>query len=54
MREEYRLIQDGATVAWATSLQEIRHYELVYSQDGPVTIQRRDDNGRWRKHVEAA
>lgn len=54
MKEEYRLIQDGETVACSNSLQEIRRYAAVYSQDGLVTIQSRDDNGRWRNHEEAA
>jgi hypothetical protein len=47
MRNEYRLLQDGMTVAGSTSLAEIQHYALVYGQDGPVTIQRRKERGRW-------
>jgi len=41
----YKLIQDGAVVAavecaehWQ-AIREIKHYALMYSQDGPVTIE---------------
>jgi len=49
MRNEYRLIQDGMVVAGSTSLADIRHYAAVYSQDGPVRIERRE-NGRWKEY----
>lgn len=45
-RYKYDLIQDGMVVASveATSKEEaekeIQHYALMYSQDGPVTIDR--------------
>jgi len=42
----YRLIQDGQVVASTEgehALREIKHYALVYAQDGPVTIQKRRD-----------
>jgi hypothetical protein len=45
---EYRIIQDGLPVAWATSLTEIAHYAAVYALDGPVVVQERPDKGRWR------
>lgn len=48
--DRYRLIQDGQPVAWtegSSAFAEISHYAAVYSQDGPVTIERRI-NGRWR------
>jgi hypothetical protein len=47
--KRFRLIQDGQVVASAegdNALAEIRHYALIYSQDGPVTIQKRH-NRRW-------
>lgn len=50
MSDRFRLIQDGIPVAWAegsNALGEIKHYALVYSQDGPVRIEWRV-NGRWR------
>ncbi len=48
--KEYRILQDGQPVAGANSLTEIRHYALVYGQDGPVTVQVRE-NGRWRNYA---
>jgi hypothetical protein len=47
MRNEYRILQDGMTVATSTSLADILHYAIVYGQDGPATVQERI-NGRWR------
>ena len=46
MNAEYRLIQDGQPVAWAdgptvAAYREIKHYEAVYSQDGPVQIEQK-------------
>jgi hypothetical protein len=49
---EYRILQDGMAVAGSTSLDDIRHYALVYSQDGPITVQVKD-SGRWRNYGEA-
>lgn len=43
----YKLIQDGMTVALVESVSkeqaeaEIQHYALIYSQDGPVKIERK-------------
>ena len=48
-QKEYRILQDGQPVAGSTSLAEIRHYALVYGQDGPVTVQVKD-GGRWRNY----
>ncbi len=47
---EYRLIQDGQPVAAVDgpddqARREIKHYAAVYSQDGPVHIQRRELDG---------
>lgn len=47
----YRLIQDGQVVAWVEAepvraLKEIRHYALIYSQDGPCHIELHR-KGRW-------
>jgi len=50
--DAYRIIQDGMMVARAEgqhSLREIMHYALVYSQDGPLRIERRV-NKRWRAY----
>ena len=47
--ERYRLVQDGIPVAWAdgsNAFREINHYAAVYSQDGPVKIQKRVC-GKW-------
>ena len=49
--ERWRLLQDGVPVAWADGARaanEIAHYALVYSSDGPVEIQYRH-NGRWKR-----
>lgn len=49
--ERYRLKQDGIPVAWSEgpgALRKIEHYALIYSQDGPVVIERHVE-GRWRK-----
>jgi len=46
----YRLIQDGIPVAWTDGINafaEINHYAAVYSQDGPVKIQKRHC-GKWK------
>lgn len=50
MCDSYRLIQDGYAVAWSNSFSEIMHYAAVYSQDGPVAIQVRNEKGRWVKY----
>ena len=47
---EYRLIQNGRTVAGVDgpddqARREIKHYAAVYSQDGPVHIQKRESDG---------
>lgn len=51
-RNRYRLVQDGQPVAWAQggerAYREIQYYAAVYSQDGPVTIERQR-NGRWHE-----
>jgi hypothetical protein len=49
---EYRLIQDGITVAEVCgpendAFQEIMHYAAIYSQDGLVQIERKVE-GEWR------
>ena len=46
MNAEYRLIQDGMTVAQVdgptvAAYREIKHYAAVYSQDGPVRIEQK-------------
>ncbi len=49
-RERYRLIQGGIPVAWSEgpgAVAEIRHYAMVYGQDGPVKIERHS-GGKWR------
>lgn len=48
----YRLIQDNQAVAWTegspkAAWDDIKHYALIYGQDGPVKIQKHTD-GRWR------
>ena len=48
---DYRLIQNGIMVAGAyglkdDALREINHYAFVYSQDGPVKIERLEGK-RW-------
>lgn len=59
--EEYRLWEidrepvsglklDDVTVAWANSLQEITHYASMYSQDGPVKIEK-NVGGKWVKVI---
>ena len=55
---EYRLIQDGQTVASVTAptdaqaRNEIGHYALVYGQDGPVKIERVKCHERaWRSGI---
>jgi hypothetical protein len=48
--EAYRIMQDGMVVARTEgqhSLREIMHYATVYSQDGPLKIQKRT-NKRWK------
>lgn len=50
---EFRLKVDGMVVAGAagpTAEAQIMHYALVYSQDGPVTVQELS-NGRWRNFL---
>lgn len=50
-RLEYRLIQGGTEVARAigpSARSEIAHYAAVYSQDGPVTIQRKHGR-KWKE-----
>ena len=50
MWPRYRLIQDDMPVAWSEgprSLEEIKHYALVYGQDGLVRIEQRV-GGRWK------
>lgn len=52
--EAYRLLQSGEVVARSEgehSLREIMHYAVVYSQDGPVSIQRRVKR-HWRSYGE--
>jgi hypothetical protein len=51
MIERFRLIQDGQPVVWVegkSAVAEIEHYAAVYSQDGPVKIQKHH-NGRWKE-----
>lgn len=51
----FRLIQGGQVVASTEgehALREIKHYALIYSQDGPVTIQKRRDM-KWINWSEA-
>ena len=52
-REEYRVMQDGVMVARLsgpkeTALPSILHYAMMYGQDGPVRVERREG----RKWVE--
>ena len=50
MSERFRLIQDGIPVAWSegpNAFADIKHYALVYSQDGPVRVEQRV-GGRWK------
>lgn len=50
-RTRYRLKQDGIPVAWADGLKawdEIINYARVYSQDGPVLIEKHV-GGKWKK-----
>jgi hypothetical protein len=57
MEHRFRLIQDGMVVAQVESEQqdralgEIEHYAAVYSQDGPVKIERRRGKGSWREYL---
>ena len=49
--EEYRLVQHGQPVAWASgpdedTKREICHYAAVYSEDGPVGIEQKV-HGHW-------
>ena len=37
----FRILQDGLEVARADRWSEIIHYHLIYSEDGPVTLQER-------------
>mgnify|MGYP000447632108 CR=1 FL=1 len=51
--EEYRLIQDGVEVASVygpsgDARREIVHYAMVYAQDGPVQIEKREGR-RWKQ-----
>jgi hypothetical protein len=46
-REEYRIMQDGEMVAKLsgpkkTALPSILHYAMMYGQDGPVRVERRE------------
>jgi len=48
--QRFRLKQDGLVVASAegpTALAEIKHYAMVYGQDGHVVIQRPNGRGGW-------
>lgn len=47
----YRLKQNGLIVAFAMGNEaerEIMHYAMIYAQDGPVTVERRAANGKWK------
>ncbi|GLT01154.1 hypothetical protein GCM10007897_25450 [Sphingobium jiangsuense] len=49
-RLRFRLVQGGIPVAWSEgprAYDEIMHYAVVYSQDGPVKIQAHE-RGKWR------
>lgn len=51
MRDRFRLRQHGIPVAWAdgpNALAEINHYALIYSQDAPVVIERKEGS-RWKR-----
>jgi hypothetical protein len=54
MKYRGRIIQDGMPVAWAEAdneadmLREMMHYASVYQQDGPVQIEFREGNGKWK------
>jgi hypothetical protein len=45
---EYRIKQDGMTVAGATSEVLIWQYAAIYRQDGPLTIQAKENGKRWK------
>lgn len=51
MSEEYRIKQDGSVVASVfgpSALKEIKHYVMVYSEDGDLDVEIKR-GGRWRR-----
>jgi len=43
---EYRIRQDGMTVAQSNSLTEIIHYAIQYTKDGPIDFQFKESGQR--------